>query len=200
MRGTGSHDVAVHDAFVPAAYSVSPGDPVSLDHPIARVPIIPMAVAGLAAQMLGVGACALETVVEMARTRVTPGPTPDLRDRAEAQAGVACHGAALDAARAHMHACARRLWSAVQQGSDPTPTDRGALYTASLHAVDAARAAVDAMYALGGTQSLYVHCPLERAHRDIHAMSRHVAAQPVWCEDTGRVIFGLEPTNPQYAL
>jgi len=39
-----------------------------------------------------------------------------------------------------------------------------------------------------------------RAHRDVHAMSRHIVAQDFWLEDAGRVKLGMTPAHPLYAL
>jgi len=41
---------------------------------------------------------------------------------------------------------------------------------------------------------------MERTHRDIFAMMRHIIAQPLNGEQTGRVLFGLAPTDPWYAV
>ena len=62
------------------------------------------------------------------------------------------------------------------------------------------RAAVSAMYAAAGASALYTSSPLERIHRDVHAMAAHVIAQPLWMEDTGRVRLGFEPLNPLYLV
>ncbi len=62
------------------------------------------------------------------------------------------------------------------------------------------RAAIDAMYPLAGASALYTSSPLERIHRDVHAMAAHVIAQPLWLEDTGRVMLGLKPVNPLYLV
>jgi hypothetical protein len=63
-----------------------------------------------------------------------------------------------------------------------------------------ARATLEGVYAAAGTTSLYTSCPLERAHLDFHAMLRHVVAQPVWIEDAGKVMLGLPPSRPLYAI
>jgi hypothetical protein len=82
----------------------------------------------------------------------------------------------------------------------PTAEDRAELYSASLHAAAVARAAVMAMYSAAGTTALYVDCPLERSIRDLHTMEQHIAAQPLWLEDAGRVLLGQAPTNPLFMI
>ena len=41
-----------------------------------------------------------------------------------------------------------------------------------------------------------VSCPLERAFRDVHVMTQHIAVQPRVTYSTGRVLFGLETDTP----
>jgi predicted amidohydrolase YtcJ len=82
----------------------------------------------------------------------------------------------------------------------PTTEDRAALYSAGLHAAAIARAGVVAMHSAAGTTALYADCPLERSLRDLQTMERHVAAQPMWLEDAGRVLLGHEPTNPLFMI
>lgn len=201
LRGTGSHDVVVREVLVPRERTLVPhSDPAAFGSPVERVPVIVHMVAAFAAQTLGVARSCVGVIVDAAKTKRTPGPTPDLRDRATAQHLVALHGAALRAARSHLYDCVGALWEQTVAGERRDAEDLAAVYAAALHADAAARTAVDDMYALGGTNSLYTDNRLERAHRDIHAMLRHVAAQPAILEDAGRVTFGLEPLNPQFAI
>jgi hypothetical protein len=81
-----------------------------------------------------------------------------------------------------------------------TPEDITEVYSAALVADQLSVRTVDTKYAIGGTTSIYTISPLERAHRDIHMMARHVIAQPTWLEDAGRVRFGLTPTNQLYSV
>jgi hypothetical protein len=78
--------------------------------------------------------------------------------------------------------------------------------------VGIAQAAMDTLLELGsskaqvepqgdcaaGTATLYVDCPIEWAHRDIHAVTQHIMLAPVQLEDAGRVYFGLPPNNPLF--
>jgi hypothetical protein len=82
----------------------------------------------------------------------------------------------------------------------PTAEDRAVLYSAGLHAITTARAGVMAMHAAAGTTALYIDCPLERSIRDLQTMERHIAAQPLWLEDAGRVLVGHEPMSPLFMI
>lgn len=53
--------------------------------------------------------------------------------------------------------------------------------------------AVDLVYLTGGATSLYATCPIERAFRDVHAITQHHGVQPRGLESVGQVLFGLEP-------
>jgi alkylation response protein AidB-like acyl-CoA dehydrogenase len=203
LRGTGSHDVVVTDQEVSDDYLVSttvPTGPTEMKGGLDHVAINANLLAGFAAQTLGVARAALEAIVAQARSNITHGPMPDLRDRADAQASITLHGAALAAARQYLHRSVEILWQESADGRASSLDDIACVMGAALHANQSARAAVDEMYALGGTRSLYTDGVLERAHRDLHAMLRHIVAQPLWAEDAGRVRFGLEPLSPMFAF
>jgi alkylation response protein AidB-like acyl-CoA dehydrogenase len=183
LRGTGSHDVVVRDAHVALERAVTPGTGSRLDAPIERMPIIATMAAGYASQMVGMARAAIDSLAALTSTKVTADPGPGLRDRPTV-----------------LVAIAGKLWDVANAGGGATIDDITAVWTAARHAVDTARHATEAMYDAGGTSSLYAECPLERAHRDMHAMLRHIIAQDFWLEDAGRVKLGMSPTHPLYAL
>ena len=53
LRGSGSHDVVVDDVLVPIEDSFAPAPPAESNSPLVQLPIIPMMVAGIGAQFLG---------------------------------------------------------------------------------------------------------------------------------------------------
>jgi indole-3-acetate monooxygenase len=199
LRGTGSHDVVLKDKVVPRKFTTSPLDGSSLEGALGRVPIVSNMAAGYAAQLLGMGAAAVDAIVSLASNKPAVDPGPSLGERPAVLAAIADHRASLAAARDRLHACVAKLWAAAEEGSAALPAIAD-VYGAAHHAMARGRAAIDAMYALGGASSLYTSSPLERAHRDMHAMAAHVIAQPMWQEDTGRVILGAKPVNPLYLV
>ena len=177
----------------------APRMPSTLDSPLGRVPIICSMAAAYGAQALGVAQSAVDTLVELTSTKAPP-EGPALRERPAVLADIARQSAALEAARTYLHACAERLWRTAEAGGPPAIEEITALWGAGLHAADAAETAVDRMYADAGINSLYTTCPIERAHRDMHAMRRHIVAQALWLEDAGRVRLGAAPVHPLYAV
>lgn len=199
LRGTGSHDVVAENVRVPRARTLFVAEPSTLDGPLGRVPIICSMSAWYGAQTLGVAQSALDTLVELTSTKAPPEGAP-LRERPAVLAAIARHTAALEAARVYLRACASRLWRTAVEGGPPAIEEITSVWGAALNAAAAAEAAVDAAYAAGGINSLYTSCPIERAHRDMYAMRRHIVGQDLWLEDAGRVRLGAAPKHPLYAV
>jgi alkylation response protein AidB-like acyl-CoA dehydrogenase len=199
LRGSGSHDVVVDDVFVPVEDSCAPTPPVAGNSQLAQLPIVPVMAAGLGAQFLGMARATIAVTIEILRTKVSVDPGASIRERPSVLADIASYSAAVAAAGSHLQASMAAMWDKVRHHL-PTAEDRAALYSASLHAAAIARACVVAMHAAAGTTALYMDCPLERSIRDLHTMERHIAAQPLWLEDAGRVLLGHAPTNPLFMI
>ena len=200
LRGAGSHDAVLVGELVPANRSVSFKDQSLMDSPLGRVPVTATMAAGCAFMCLGVARAAIEAVVELGRTKVSPDPSPDLRDSASTQATIARAATTVDAMRERLYTTYTRLWGNVEAHEPVTPEVLGDVWAASVTTALECRDAVSKMYAMAGTSSLYVDSPIERAHRDIHAMLQHVITQPLWLEEAGRVKLGLEPTTPMFFI
>jgi alkylation response protein AidB-like acyl-CoA dehydrogenase len=199
LRGTGSHDVVVTDRKVARAHTCSPLDGSSLRGAIGCVPIVCNMAAGYGAQLLGMGRAAVEAVIELTRNKPVVDAGPKLGERPAVLAAIAEHQARIAAARDFLRARVAQLWAEAEAGQK-TVSNIAAVFGAAHHAMAQGRAAVSAMHALAGASSLYTSSPLERAHRDMHAMAAHVIAQPMWLEDTGRIALGLKSQNPLYLM
>ena len=196
LRGTGSHDIVVDDVFVPTERTFSFSDSAQDDRPLSRMPFFATVCAGCAALCLGIAQAARDTLLELASTKVQVDPFPATRDRPGVQTLVASSGAKLASARLLLYSALTDVWAACTRGVTVTSTQRAHLWESSHHAAHVSREVVRSMYDAAGASALYTDCPLERAHRDIHAVMQHIVFAPFWMEAAGQVRLGLTPENP----
>ncbi|MGC2415750.1 MAG: acyl-CoA dehydrogenase family protein [Stellaceae bacterium] len=196
LRGTGSHDVVVDDVFVPAEYGSGFTDPHLLPDYRYRIPPFSRVIPGLGAMALGIARTAIETFGEIAGAKTPQRTTQMLRDNHGAQVRASQAEALVRSARLFLFDSLDRLWSRLIATGEVTMEARADVRLAASHAVASAVQAVDLLYIGAGASSLYASCPLERAFRDVHAITLHIGVHPRVMETTGRVLFGLEPDTP----
>jgi indole-3-acetate monooxygenase len=196
LRGTGSHDVVVRDIFVPTGYGSGFTDPHVLPEPRYRIHPFSRVIPGLGAMALGIARTAIEAFDEIAGAKIPQRTTQMLRDNHGAQVRVSQAESLVRSARLFLFDSLDRLWSALIATGEVTMEARAHVRLAASHAVSSAVQAVDLLYVGAGGTSLYTSCPLERAFRDVHAITQHIGVHPRVMETTGRVLFGLEPDTP----
>ena len=196
LRGTGSHDVAVADAFVPAGYTAGFNDPFVLPDPRYRLPPFCRVIPGLGAMALGIARTAIASLTEIAADKQLQRSTQILRENHAAQVRVSEAEALVRSARLYLFDSVERLWRIVIATGNAPIEARAQARLAASHAVFSAAKAVDLMYAAAGATALYTSSPLERAFRDVHAITQHIGVHQRVMETTGRVLFGLEPDTP----
>jgi len=104
----------------------------------------------------------------------------------------------VSSARLFLFDAVNGLWERVLAGGDATVEGRSRVRLATWHAVTSAVQAVDLVYLTGGATSLYTSSPLERAFRDVHAVTQHISVHPRVAEVAGGVLFGLPLENPVF--
>ena len=196
LRGTGSHDVVACDVFVPSSYGSGFNDPYVLPEPRYRIPPFSRVVPGLGAMALGIARTAIETLTQLAVDKTPQRTTQRLRENHGAQTRVSEAESLVRSARLFLFDSLDRLWTAVTAIGEAPIEERAHVRLAASHAVSSAVRAVDLMYTAAGASSIYASCPLERAFRDVHAITQHHGVQPRVMESTGRVLLGLEPDTP----
>jgi alkylation response protein AidB-like acyl-CoA dehydrogenase len=196
LRGTGSHDVAVREVFVPIDYGSGFADPHVLPELRYRIPPFSRVIPGLGAMALGIARSAIDTFDDIAGAKTPQRTTQMLRDNHGAQVRVSQAESLVRSARLFLFDSLDRLWRTLSATGEVSMEARAHVRLAASHAVSSAVQAVDLMYIGAGASSLYTGCPLERAFRDVHAITLHIGVHPRVMETTGRVLFGLEPDTP----
>jgi len=200
LRGTGSHDIKVKEIFVPKHYAVDFDTPVTIDHAYNRLPIGVMNSAGCAAMALGLVKSAADELIKIGMERVTPGKNPDFRDRPHVQTVVANSQAIISATRSYLYDCVTTLWKESLDGNTFSDKQLADVWAAAHQAATIARSTLSEIYAVAGTASLYTKSPIERAHRDIHAVLQHGIIQPHWMNQAGMAYFGITPPAPMFRI
>ena len=197
LRGTGSHDFAVDDVFVPSEHSASPTEPPRhrAAHYNTRLHST-WVWTGTVANALGIARGAMDAFSELAMTRASTMSQALLRDRPLVQARAAEAEAIICAARAYVLDAVGRVWhlANVGEGNLDAPIMQARL--AITHGMNESRRAVDLLFHAAGTNAVYTTGPLERCFRDIHVAIQHGAALPVHLESAGKVLLGLRPSDP----
>ena len=193
LRGTGSHDVVVRDAFVARTYGSAFTDPHVLPEPCYRLPPFSRVIPGLGAMALGIARTAIATLTELSVDKQLQRSTQILRESHGAQIRVSQAEALVRSARLYLFDSLEQLWRTVTRTGKAPMAERAQARLAASHAVASAVEAVDLMYMAAGASALYTSSPLERAFRDVHAITQHIGVHPRVLETTGRVLLGLEP-------
>jgi alkylation response protein AidB-like acyl-CoA dehydrogenase len=200
LRGTGSHDVVVQDRFVSAPYASSHTDPLVLTDLRYRIPISSRIHPGLGAIALGIARSAIEALIELAGGKRHERTNQALSEDRGAQARLSQAEALVCSARLFLFDTIERVWRDGIAGREPTVDARAHGRLANWHAVTSACQAVDLVYLAGGATSLYANYPIERAFRDVHAITQHIGVHPRTLETAGRILFGLESDVPLLML
>ena len=196
LRGTGSNEVVVDGVHVAESFAPAPFAPSRIDRTLYRVPIFTNAAAGGAAVCLGLARGAIADLTELAATKVSiRGPEP-IAGQAEVQAAVARADVELRAARAAFHQALAAVTATAEAGAPASLVERGQVRSAMTLAAETSRDVTLRMFQLAGSTAIYDGDPLQRRLRDVLVATQHVMLQPLWYEEAGRILFGLDPTLP----
>jgi alkylation response protein AidB-like acyl-CoA dehydrogenase len=194
MRGTGSNDVVIEEAFVADEHTCLLYDPPTIDGPLYdRRTVSAISWTLMAANALGMARGAMDTFVHLATSSGTTTTPVLMRDRTAVQTTVGEAEAIIGAARAYVLDSVGSMWEAACQAiTDPGPR---VLHTrlAITHAMRESVRAVDLLYYAAGTNAIHESNELELYFRDLHTAGQHIAGLHSNFEYGGQVLLGLPP-------
>jgi indole-3-acetate monooxygenase len=199
LKGTGSHDVAVHGITVPEELTCSPMfDPPRHAGPLYQLSFHNLISAHMAGFPAGVGRRALDEFVVAAEGKHR-GPSPaSVADDPVVQHRFAVVDGDLRAARAFFIEAIGEAWEKVTRGEHCSLQQRALVMSANQVLQRAAVAAVDAVLPLAGASAVYADNPIQRCSRDLRAASQHIFFNVDVLKDIGQVALGRTPTAPRF--
>lgn len=192
MRGTGTHDFAVNNVFVPAERTVlQAGAPLLETGPLYQIPRSLLFAAGDAAVALGTARSCLATFFELAGAKKPRAMQAMLRDQPLVQATVGHAEADLRSGRAFLTEVVHELWTEATLSGAVTLDHRAALRLATTHAIHLAVRVVDSVYQAAGVTAIYKGNSIQRYFQDIHVISQHLQGRLSHYELVGKHTLGL---------
>ena len=204
LRGTGSNDVEVKDAFVaePMTLAVSDLDggptPGSAVNPNAlyALPVFSLFPYVLSGVALGNAQACLDDYVEIARHRASTYNRAKIGDLQSTQIKIAEASAKIDAARLIMRSTCIEAMADARRGYVPDIAGKTKSRRDGAFAVNLCTEAVSLLFAASGARGLFTTGVLQRQFRDAHAINSHIAFNfDAAGTNYGRVALGLPSEN-----
>jgi alkylation response protein AidB-like acyl-CoA dehydrogenase len=198
MCGTGSKDIVIDDAFVPAHRTLDPAragveDFTAWDlhrQPTYRVPLTAISGWDLAAPVIGIAQAAIDEFGARFRGAAGQGRAGD---PAALQLRLAESSVEVDSARALHRQGIHDILAKGGRGEQFTPLDMARYRRDKAFIAKLCVRAVNRLFDASGGHALFASQALQRIHRDVHAAANHVALS--W--DAPAQVYGrlaLEPT------
>jgi 3-hydroxy-9,10-secoandrosta-1,3,5(10)-triene-9,17-dione monooxygenase len=204
LRGTGSNDVEVHDAFVAEAMTLAVSDldggptPGSAVNPNAlyALPVFSLFPYVLSGVALGNAQACLDDYIDVARHRASTYNRAKIGDLQSTQIKIAEASAKIDAARLIMRSTCIEAMAEARRGIVPDTAAKTRLRRDGAYSVNLCTEAVSLLFAASGARGLFMTGALQRQFRDGHAINSHLAFNfDAQGTNYGRVTLGLPSEN-----
>jgi 3-hydroxy-9,10-secoandrosta-1,3,5(10)-triene-9,17-dione monooxygenase len=208
LRGTGSKDVIVEDAFIPHhramnALEVMDGTTQresGLTQTLYRMPWSTMFPLGITSAVIGIAEGALAAHLDYQRDRVTAAQTK-IKDDPYVLYAIGEAAADINAARQELLANVDRIYDIVDSGKEVSFEDRAAGRRTQVRAAWRAVMAVDQIFSRSGGNAMRMDKPLQRYWRDAHTGLAHAIHVPgTTFHASALSSFGVDPQGPLRAM
>jgi 3-hydroxy-9,10-secoandrosta-1,3,5(10)-triene-9,17-dione monooxygenase len=204
LRGTGSNDVEVNDAFVPQSMTVgvhelaggsTPGSAVN-PNALYTLPVFSLFPYVLSGVALGNAQACLDDYVDLARHRASTYNRAKVGDLPTTQIKIAEAASKIDAARLIMRSTCIEALADARRGHVPDIAAKTKMRRDGAYSVNLCTEAVSLLFAASGARGLYMSGALQRQFRDAHAINSHIAFNfDAAGTNYGRVVLGLPSEN-----
>ncbi|WP_300182007.1 acyl-CoA dehydrogenase family protein [Bradyrhizobium sp.] len=204
LRGTGSNDVQVDDAFVAEPLTVAvnalgggptPGSAVN-PNPLYTLPVFSLFPYVLSGVALGNAQACLDDYVDLAQDRASTYNRTKIGDLQSTQIKIAEASAKIDAARLIMRSTCIEAMAAARRGRVPDIPTKAKARRDGAFSVNLCTEAVSLLFSASGARGLYMSGALQRQFRDAHAINSHLAFNfDAAGTNYGRVALGLPSEN-----
>ncbi|MFJ8635674.1 flavin-dependent monooxygenase [Streptomyces sp. NPDC093568] len=206
LAGTGSASVVARDVFVPAHRTLPVGpllagvfpSKASAEDPFYRMPVLLMFCAWTAPNALGLARSALAEFTERSHRRgITYSPHTRQSEATVTHLQVAEAAMKISCAEALTDGFITVIETRARSGEPHTPEERARIRAQNGYATRLCKEAVDLLGSASGASSLNLDVPVQRAVRDLNALSLHSFVNPATnLEIYGRVLSGVDPGTP----
>jgi 3-hydroxy-9,10-secoandrosta-1,3,5(10)-triene-9,17-dione monooxygenase len=202
LRGTGSHDTVVQNAFIPSSFTVNlldigagtaPGMAIQTS-PFYRLPLHSITAGAIIATLVGLGRRAVELFEERA-TSVVGGMSGVFgATRPGLQLDLAESSAAIDSVeRLYWSTLEEIKWTA-ESGAEITMNDRIRWRRNYVYTSSTITRSVERLFASSGGQALQRTSPINRVFRDATTASHHYGVAPdAVYQAYAKIRFGVDP-------
>lgn len=208
LRGTGSKDVIVKDAFVPD-YRTMDGTKVmdgsaqieaGMTKTLYKMPWSTMFPLGISSATIGICEGALAAHLDYQRERVGASGTA-IKDDPYVMYEIGEAAAEINASRQALLGNVDMVYDLVDSGAEVTFEQRAAVRRSQVRAVWRAVTAVDQIFARSGGNALRMDKPLQRYWRDAHAGMAHAIHVPGTVYHASALsALGVDPQGPLRAM
>ncbi len=204
MRGSGSHDVAVSDVFVPdrLVTRVTADGPIGMrfmdESPLYRFPAFARLAYNKVGVSTGIAIAALDSFKTLASEKTPRASRSLLAEKPSVQSVYAEASMLLKSSRAYVMEAVGEVWATILADEEATVDQRMHVHLACSSATESAVRVVEMLHAAAGTTANFEDCPLERQLRNVRVVPQHIMVSNQWKQTAGRVLLGLPGDSPWF--
>ena len=174
LRGTGSVDFEVEEAFVPEGrWTVLGGSQRTIDAPLYRFPFFGLFAAAVASVPIGIARRAVDDFADLARKKIPAWQKKTINESSLTQMELGQAEAMVESAQRGLSHGVAEVWDKLCAGETASLEDKRQLRMLATSATLLCTQAVDKLYNAGGGTSVHSNCSMQRHFRDIHTATAH---------------------------